>query len=218
MRLYEGAWDLQPAWANLGRVWLVSELSHKPYPAGRATHGGIEGIVALRRQRPFAAGDVSTVRIIGPPLIKRLCGRPDIASPSASYARLCMAFIGAKVLLHGEIDLAHFRGAQLTDPATHELAQRIAVVSDDNPDPNAFVPQEVIITLNDATVLRWQCAAMLASPARRLTRAQNLTKFRRCLEFAKEPLCPGAGETLIDLIDHLEQLTDVRALTEPLLA
>jgi hypothetical protein len=91
-------------------------------------------------------------------------------------------------------------------------------VSDDNPDPNAFVPQEVVVTLNDATVLRWQCPAMLASPARRLTRAQNLTKFRRCLEFAKEPLPPGAGETLIDLIDHLEQLADVRALTEPLLA
>ena len=218
MRLYEGAWDLQPAWANLGRVWLVSELSHKPYPAGRATHGGIEGIMALRRQRPFAAGDVGAVCIVGPPLIRRLCGRPDLASPSASYARLCMAFIGAKVLLHGEIDLAHFRGAELSDPATHELAQRIAVVSDDNPDPNAFVPQEVVVTLKDATVLRWQCPAMLASPARRFTRAQNLTKFRRCLEFAKEPLRPGAGETLIELVDHLEQLTDVRALTEPLLA
>ena len=218
MRLYEGSWDLQPTWASLGRTWLVSELSHKPYPAGRATHGGIEGIMALRRQRPFGADEVSAVNVIGPPLMKRLCGRLDIPSPNANYAFLCMPFIGAKVLLHGEIDLAHYRGAELTDPVTHELAKCIVVASDGNPDPNALVPQEVVIRLKDGTVLRWHCAVMLASPARRLTREQHLTKFRRCLDFAKESLRPGTSDTLIDLVDHLEQLTDIRELTEPLLA
>jgi aconitate decarboxylase len=218
MRLYEGSWDLQPTWDRLGKTWLVSELSHKPYPAGRATHGGIEGIMMLREQRPFTAADVAAVNVIGPPLIKRLCGRPDIASPNANYARLCMAFIGAKVLLHGTIDLAHYRGAALTDPATHALAGRIVMESDGNPDPNAMAPQEVVVTLKDATVLRWHCAVMLANPARRLGREQHLAKFRRCLEFAREPLRPGAGDTLIDLVDRLERLADVRALTEPLWA
>jgi 2-methylcitrate dehydratase PrpD len=217
MRLYEGSWDLQQTWDSLGRTWLVSDLSQKPYPAGRATHAGIEGIMTLRGQRPFGADEVITVSVIGPPLIKRLCGRPDIPSPTASYARLCMPFIGAKVLLHGKIDLAHYRGAELTDPATHELAKRIVVVSDGNPDPNALVPQEVVVTLKDGTVQRWHCAVMLANPARRLTREQHLTKFRRCLDFAREPLRPGTGDTLIDLVDHLEQLADVRELTEPLL-
>jgi len=218
MRLYEGSWDLQPAWDSLGRTWRISELSHKPYPAGRATHGGIEGIMTLRRERPFTADDVAAVNIIGPPLFKLLCGRPDIPSPNANYARLCMAFIGAKVLLHGNIDLAHYRGAELTDPATHELAKRITVISDGNRDPNALVPQEIVITLKDATVLRWHCSAMLADPARRLSRDQHLTKFRRCLDFAQEPLLPGTCDTLIDLVDRLEQLADIRKLTEPLLA
>jgi aconitate decarboxylase len=218
LRLYEGSWDLQPIWDSLGRTWRVRELSQKPYPAGRATHAGIEAIMALREQRPFAADEVVAVNVIGPPLVKRLCGRPDIASPDANYARLCMPFIGAKVLLHGKIDLAHYRGAELTDPATHELAKRIAVVSDGNLDPNALVPQEVVVCLKDATVLRWHCAVMLANPARRLTREQHLAKFRRCLDFAKEPLRPSTGDTLTDLVDRLEQLTDVRELTEPLLA
>lgn len=218
MRLYEGSWDLQPTWDSLASTWLVSELSHKPYPAGRATHAGIEGIIALRGQRPFAADDVVAVDVIGPPLVKRLCGRPDISSPTASYARLCMPFIGAKVLMHGEIDLAHYRGTELTDPATHELAKRIVVLSDGNPDPNALVPQEVVVTLKDATVLRWHCPLMLANPARRLTREQHLAKFRRCLDYAKEPLRPGTGDMLIDLVDRLEQLADIRQLMQPLLA
>jgi aconitate decarboxylase len=217
MRLYEGAWDLQPTWERLGKTWFVSELSHKPYPAGRATHGGIEGIMELREQQAFAAADVAAVKVIGPPLIKRLCGRPDIASPDANYARLCMAFIGAKVLLHGKIDLAHYRGAALTDPATHELAGRIVMQADGTSDPNAMAPQQVVITLKDATVLRWHCAVMLANPARRLGREQHLAKFRRCLDFAKEPLRPGAGYTMIDRVDRLERLADVRELVEPLL-
>jgi len=216
MRLFEGSWDLAPTWDSLGKTCLVSELSHKPYPAGRATHGGIEGIMTLRARRPFEAGEVASVNVIGPPLIKRLCGRPDIPAPNANYARLCMPFVGAKVLLHGKLDLAHYRGAELTDPATHELARRITMESDGNPDPNALVPQEVVVTLKDGTVLRWRCEIMLANPARRLTREQHIAKFRRCLDFAKEPLGPDAGDTLIGLVDRLEQLTDVRELTQPL--
>src|ERR1700730_15843983 len=218
LALFEGDFDLEPVLSSLGRDWRISELSHKPFPAGRATHGGIEGIMTLRRERPFTADDVAAVNIIGPPLFKLLCGRPDIPSPNANYARLCMAFIGAKVLLHGNIDLAHYRGAELTDPATHELAKRITVISDGNRDPNALEPQEIVITLKDATVLRWHCSAMLADPARRLSRDQHLTKFRRCLDFAQEPLLPGTCDTLIDLVDRLEQLADIRKLTEPLLA
>jgi len=80
------------------------------------------------------------------------------------------------------------------------------------------MPQEVVVTLKDATVLRWHCAVMLANPVRRLTREQHVTKFRRCLDFAKAPLRPSTGDTLIDLVDRLEQLGDVRELTEPLLA
>jgi 2-methylcitrate dehydratase PrpD len=51
MPLYEGSFDLQPTWEALGRNRLVTELSHKPYPAGRATHAGIEGIMTLRTRR-----------------------------------------------------------------------------------------------------------------------------------------------------------------------
>ena len=52
--LFEGTWDLARVWRWLGREWQVCAISHKPYPAGRATHGGIEGIIALRAEHGFA--------------------------------------------------------------------------------------------------------------------------------------------------------------------
>ncbi len=207
--LFEGSWDLRPVWDGLGRDWRVSEMSHKPWPAGRATHGGIEGILTLREQHGFSAGDVRRVRVIVPPLTHRLVARPDVPAPNAFYARLCMAFIGAKALLHGLVDIGHCRGDALTDPATHELARRIATEMDGNPDPNALAPQRVAVELRRlGETLRWASDTMLANPARPLTREQHLRKFARCLEFASVPLPTSTGAALIDLVDRLEQVED----------
>ena len=55
---------------------------------------------------------------------------------------------------------------------------------------------------------------MLANPARPLTREQHLAKFRRCLDFAAIPLAPGTGDRLIDAVDRLEGMEDVRDLSK----
>ena len=53
---------------------------------------------------------------------------------------------------------------------------------------------------------------MLASPMRSLTREQHLAKFARCLEFAAIPLPRSTEERLIEAVDGLEALADVRLL------
>jgi 2-methylcitrate dehydratase PrpD len=129
-----------------------------------------------------------------------------------SYARLCLAYAVAKVLQKGSIDLADFRGDALADTVTHELAARVTMCDDGNPDPNALAPQAVVVHLKNGTTLSWHCETMLAHPARPLTHAQHLAKFRRCLDFAATPLAPDAGARLIDAVDRLEELADVRML------
>jgi 2-methylcitrate dehydratase PrpD len=212
MPMFEGTWDLAPGLASLGRDWQITEVSHKPFPAGRAGHGGIEGLMWLRAQPWFDLSDIARVTVVGPPLIVRLCARPDMPEPSGNYARLCMAFIGAKVLQHGRVTLADYRGDALTDPRTHELAQLFAMEVDGNPDPNALTPHELVVRLRDGTHHRWRCEAMLASPARRLTRAQHLAKFRDCCGYAADPLTGDAIEQLVAMVDRLEEIADVREL------
>lgn len=213
---FEGEFDIGPTLDGLGRVWRVAELSHKPFPAGRVAHAGIEGLMWLKARHGFQAADVERVTITGPSLVHRLAARPDVPEPKSNYAQLCTGYIVAKVLQHGHIDLAHYRGEHLTDAETHALARQVSVEIDGNPDPNALVPQRVEVVLKDGRSLDWTCEAMLASNGRRLTRDQHLTKFRRCLQFAAAPLPEGAGDRLIALVDDLEGVADLRALTDAL--
>jgi 2-methylcitrate dehydratase PrpD len=212
LRLFEGEFDLAPVLQGLGRDWRIAAFSHKPFPAGRATHGGIEGVQALRQQHGFSAAEVAAVEVAAPPLILRLVGRPPQAGMGASYARLCLAYAVAKVLQNGRIDLADFRGDALADPGALELARKVTLVSDGNPDPNALAPQRVVVRLRNGSAHRWSCETMLAHPSRPLTREQHLAKFRRCIEFAAVPLAPDAADRLIETVDRLEGEKDVRIL------
>jgi aconitate decarboxylase len=213
LALFEGEHALDPVLDSLGVEWRIAAFSHKPFPAGRATHGGIEGVTALRAEHGFAADDVDRVEVITPPLIGRLVGRPWLPDAGASYARLCMGYAVAKVLQHGALDLSHFRDEALRDPLTRALASRVETRADGNPDPNALAPQQVVVRLKNGAALRWRCETMLANPARPLTRAQHLAKFRRCWTFAAEPSGDGAAEKLIEAVDRLAELPDVRQLT-----
>ncbi|MCW6512560.1 MmgE/PrpD family protein [Lichenifustis flavocetrariae] len=212
MRVMEGQWDLEPGLTKLGREWQISQVSHKPFPSGRAGNGLIEGMMRFIAERPFAKDAIESIVVSGPPLINRLCARPDLPAPNGNYARLCAAFIGAKVLQNDRIGLEHYRGEELTDARTHELARLFSMQVDDNPDPNALVPHEVVIRAKDGAEWRWLCEAMLASPSRRLSREQHLAKFRTCCTFAAKPLANATVDRLIAAVDGLETMTDVRDL------
>jgi 2-methylcitrate dehydratase PrpD len=215
LHLVEGIYDLAPIHAGLGKRWLIAELSHKPYPAGRATHGVVEAITTLRAQHDFTPDDIAEIIVSGPPVLKRLTGRPDIPEPSPAYARLCMGYVAAKTLLHGFIGLEHYRGdSELNDPATHALAARIRTIEDGTTNQSALSPQTVTIRLLSGAELLWSCETMLASPTRRLTRNQHLEKFRRCWDFAEGTLPKSARDSLITAIDNLESLEDARTLAD----
>ncbi len=212
MPVFEKEWDLEPGLAKLGREWQISQVSHKPFPSGRAGNGLIEGLMRFIAEKPFPKEAIESVVVTGPPLINRLCARPDVPAPNGNYARLCAAFIGAKVLQNDRIGLEHYRGDELIDARTHDLAKLFSMRVDGNPNPNALVPHEVVVRAKDGQEWRWLCEAMLASPSRRLSREGHLAKFRTCCTFAASPLKAGAVEDLIMAVDQLETVADIRDL------
>lgn len=47
-RLFEDSADPAPVVAEFGRIWRIDEMSQKPFPSGRATHGAIEALMQIQ--------------------------------------------------------------------------------------------------------------------------------------------------------------------------
>ena len=212
-RLFENDdYDVKPVVESLGRAWRIAELSHKPFPSGRLTHGVVDAILTTVAEHGLAAADVARVTAHVPPLVARLVGRPDVPVPNANYARLCLPFVAATALLRGRVDVPDFRGDALTAADVHAVALRVTVVPDGNPDENAIVPQRVEIERADGRRHEVRLDRVIGQPSHPLTRDAHLDKFRRCWTYGAERLEPANAERMIDAVDRLESLPDVREL------
>ncbi len=214
--LIDHDWDPAP-FADLGRVHRVTELSHKPFPSGRATHGGVDGALSLQQAHGFHCNDVDAIRVRAPPLVIQLVDR--VASPqmAASYARLCLPYVVATALLRGTVAVADFEPSALRDPRRHALAARIRVLQDDNPSLNALAPQRVEVDLKSGQSWTMDLAAVLGAPGRPLGRARHLAKFREAAASGAHAMPADGSDALIALVDRLEQLDDVRVLVDHLI-
>ena len=131
--------DLSRYTNNLGKVWRISEISTKPFPSGRASHG-VLGALQTRR-----APAQTHIEAFVPPLVARLVGRPMTPDMTPAHARLCLPFLTALMLIDGVVDPRRFTSDTFADPTIRDLANRVTVTVDDNPDPNALSPQRIEI-------------------------------------------------------------------------
>ena len=161
--------------ANLGTIWRISEVSVKPFPSGRASHGALGALQELALQ----AEDVGTIELFAPPLIHRLVGRPFRLGAEPSYNRLCLGFLAPLMLRDGRIDPR--LGETLPD-----LARRVSVTLDGNPDGNALSPQRLVVTLKSGDVIERPITANLGSPEAPLSAAQAKAKYDLCRELAPD--------------------------------
>jgi aconitate decarboxylase len=202
--------SVRAVFAELGTRHRISEVSHKPFPTGRAAHGALDGLRALMSAHHFVAADVLRVELAAPPLILRLVCRPMRADMDVNYARLCLGYLVATMLLTGDVGLGAFDRASLDDPARHALAARVFAVPNGEADPNALAPQSLTVSLVDGTSHQVSLPAVLGHPDRPLSARAQHDKFNACCAFAG--LAPGATARLHAVCGSLEKLDDVRTL------
>ena len=133
-----------------------------------------------------------------------------------NYARLCCRYVAACALLRGRVGPEDFHPDAIRDPDVLDLARRVDMVIDGNPDPNALVPVTVEIALRDGRSATDRVEVMYGHPERPMTRAAQLHKFRRNCEAAARPIARAAAERIIAAVARLESLPDVGALVDDL--
>lgn len=208
-RLFETDYDLAPVFASLGQVWRIEEVSHKPFPTGRAAQGGIAALQTLRADGVSSA-NLDRLTLTAPPLIRRLVGRPYQDGMAASYARLCFPYCGAVALINGSVGLADFTPAALADAGAAALARRILVEEDGSSDPAAFTPQIARALLKDGRTATARIGSLPGSPQHPLAVAAQHDKARACFTFGFG--APDRSEALIAAVESLPEAADARPL------
>ncbi|MGE6696193.1 MmgE/PrpD family protein [Hyphomonas sp. NPDC076900] len=212
LTLFEDGFDVAPVVAALGRVFRIAEVSHKPFPTGRAAQGGI----VLAKQAK-AAGirpeEIASIVLTAPPLIKRLVGRPAQAGMTASYARLCYQYSGALTLIDGHVGLKDFSPEALARADVAALGAKIEVVADGQPNPAAFTPQVLRIRLMTGEAREFTINSLFGAPADPLTPAQNEAKFRECCAFGFGTAREDIEAAIIAAVTGLENLDDAGRLS-----
>ena len=214
LRLFEDDYDRDVLLGALGQTWRVTELSHKPFPSGRATHGILDGCLRLQREHGFAADEIEGIVAAVPPLINHLVGRPVEHSMTTNYARLCATYVTAHALRHDGIGVDAYEESAIADPASQDLARRIHVQVDGNPDPNALVPVTVSLTLKSGAVHEITIQDVYGSPGNPMTHEAHLDKFRGNCAAAPRPIGADAVQALIDQVEDLDALDDVGRLVD----
>ena len=202
------------AYAAFESRHYVTELSHKPFPSGRATHGGVDGVLTLQARHGFEVDAIEAVRVYAPPLVRQLVDRPPSADMAPSFARLCLPYVAATALLTGNVDVEDFEPTAIANHARQALARRIVVLPDANPALNALAPQRVQVQLRDGTLHDLDLPSVLGAPGRPLGRERHLQKFRRAATSGLRPLPADRIERLIAMVDDLHHLPDLRQLVD----
>lgn len=217
--LYEGGvYDTGPAWDQLGKVWQVARLAHKPYPSGRLTHGVIHALRVMRDDHAIDYPEIARLDCHVPNLVARLVGRPDVPDPAANYAKLCLPFTAGVWMAKGTCDIPDYQGEALRDICVHTFAERVRVIEDANPDPNSMEPQRFVAHLRDGREVEVILPHVYGHPDVPLTAEENRDKFRRCWGYASPALPPERADAVIQFVEGIEGAADVAALVPLLVA
>ena len=184
LTLFEDLSDAPAMLAALPHARRIAEVSWKPFPTGRAAHGGLVATRRLMIEQGVAPDTLERLTYVAPPLIHRLVGRRAVAGMSPAYARLCLPYLAAAMLVRGSVALEDFTPDRLGQPEVLALAQRITVESDGSDDPAAFTPAVAVALTRDGAIHRVDVGSQLGSPDQPLTREEQLAKARACMAFA----------------------------------
>lgn len=212
--IFEEGHSLETVTEAFGQDWRIAEVAHKPFPSGRATHGVLDAVLELQRAKGFTAKDIVSIAAHVPPLTYQLVARPSRPGMTPNQARLCIPYVVARSVRDGSLGVRDFTADALSDPETFELAGRISVARDDNPDPSALSPVAVTITLQSGEVIEGAKSVIYGNPGNPMTRDTHIDKFRTNWATARTPLPEAHGESLIEIVDQIDQCDDINALID----
>ncbi len=207
---FGGKYDREALTAGLGNQFETTEF--RIWPCTRGTHGYIEATLNLRHEHDIQPLDIEKITVFcskrhnfscEPLEERRNPGTRVDASTSLPWA---VAVAAAR----GKVTIEDYSTEHLKDPEILQLTQKIVPAYDPGMDlaelkiPGGSVE---IRTKGGKTYFK-RIDVMLGSASRPISKEQHIEKFRDCLTYSARPVPIRDADSVIEMIDNLEELDD----------
>jgi 2-methylcitrate dehydratase PrpD len=212
-----GRLDPASATRGLGDDWKVRNVVFKKYPSCGVTQGVTELALELVAELGLEPSDVASALVRLPPYAHRLVGHAfRIGANPRVDAQFNAGYCVANALVRRSSSLCHFAPSQVDDPLVREMVGRVAVIADEALDGRGHAAVDLVVTTRDGRAHERRLDIPPGFPGNDLDDAQHLARFRDCMAYAPHPPAPAQAERLLQSIEAMASLADVRALV-PLL-
>lgn len=212
--LYErGEVDQEPVLRGLGEHYTVLDLSMKPYPCCRMTHASIDAALQIRKEMTGRAADVERVRVEVSKMVAEMVGKPfALGTDPQVDAQFSIPYTVSVALQRGDLFLEDFEVHRIKEDHINALAARVEVIPRPDLPEKDITHARISAQFTRGKVHTAEIKAPLGNPDNPLDLEKCRDKFRRCLLHSGADFDDRRARDLLHMVEHLEDLQDVRDL------
>ena len=211
--LHENTEIHEQAIEELGRSYalITDGLRIKPYPCGGLTHQVIDSVLEFRAKHGLTAEMIDRVNV---DVVKHTFDRIVFRVPQTGIqGKFCMPYLVARAIIDGKIGLHIFTDSAVRDQNVLKLAERVQMNLDSNLKKSdaAGRPCRVTVRLKNGQTFTREAQHAKGGPEHPMSEAELRDKFTEC---AREAIDASSAAKVLDYIESLESLSDIRPLCD----
>jgi 2-methylcitrate dehydratase PrpD len=219
--LYQrGEYDPKALTEALGERFEVMNLSYKPFPCCRFNHSSIEAALKIANQNSIKPRQIKEVKVgVSRAGFVFNCEPLDVKRRPRNVvdAQFSIPYAVASALVAKRAGLAEFTEDSIKDATVLKIASKVYPFVDPEIEREAgreIAPARVEVKTKGGGVYSSKVSVPKGHPNNQMTDEEFKTKFRSCASFGVKGVSLKAVDRLIDALNHLEQVDDVKQVTK----
>jgi 2-methylcitrate dehydratase PrpD len=214
---YDNDFDAEALLAGLGSQFLNEGVSLKPWPCCRLTHGYIEATRRVLDENDIALTDIQQITCVVPAGTRDLFCEPlaEKRAPSLSIqAKFSMPFTVALAVVKTP-EIADFLPENLQNPAVLSVVEKVQYrVSEELGLEAVISPAVVEIQVTAGQTFSARIDDVYGHPNNPMSDADVISKFKDCLQYAKQPIPTEQIDQLVERLLNLEAVEDISEISK----
>jgi 2-methylcitrate dehydratase PrpD len=212
-----GNYDPSILTTELGRTFEGANVSFKPWPSCRGTHSYIEAVLQIMDAHNLKPSDVEAIKVVVSPVNEMLCEPLERKQNpvTAIDAKFSLPFVVATALLYGRVTLDYFTPQALADQDVLELARKVTYEVDTGLTLKEAVRGFLQINTESETLSK-RVDFPYGHPKNPISQEALVLKFMDCARHSARRISKRKLNEIVELILNLEQVENIREITEAL--